>query len=189
MIRGRITGLNNATTYLNTTGQRLGRDFQNEIIKRSRALSAKMQMDLNNAVDKGAVPFTQRSILFMYKKVGNGVRSTILVKDLQAKYLYDVLVEEKAIDKFVPTSKARLDRFGNIAGMKRNLSNGRYKVITGKNGKERLIDTSQKKKEKRVIGLRESKKRKIIYDFYAEAEKGARLVIAGIQGSFVIKKG
>ncbi len=55
MIRGRITGLNNATTYLNTTGQRLGRDFQNEIIKRSRALSAKMQMDLNNAVDKGAV--------------------------------------------------------------------------------------------------------------------------------------
>ena len=48
---------------------------------------------------------------------------------------------------------------------------------------------SKKKKEKRVIGLRESKKRKIICDFYAEAEKGARLVIAGIQGSFVIKKG
>lgn len=189
MMRGSVTGIGNATAYLNTTGQRLGRDFQNEIIKRSKALAMKMQFDMNNSVDKGATNFTQRSILFMYRKVGNGVTTTIMVKNIQAQYLYDVIVKQKAIDKFIPTSKARLDRFGNITGLKKNLSSGRYKVVKSKNGKERLIDTSQKKKVKRVIGLRESKRRKLIYDFYAKAEEGARLVLNGIEGSFIIRKG
>lgn len=63
--------------------------------------------------------------------------------------------------------------------------------MKGKNGKERLIDTSKKDtttKTKRVIGLRESKRRKIIYDFYKEANDGVRLMISGIEGSFIIRR-
>lgn len=61
--------------------------------------------------------------------------------------------------------------------------------MKGKNGKERLIDTKQKKKEKRVIAVRENKKRKLIYDFYRNAEKGAVLIMSDIRGSFIVKKG
>lgn len=84
----RITGIDNVTNYIKTTGTKLGKQFQDEIIKRSRVLSMKVQADMNNAVDKGAVPFTQRSILFFYKKRGSGVTATIMVKDVQAQYLY-----------------------------------------------------------------------------------------------------
>ena len=184
----RITGIDNATNYIQTTGTKLGKKFHDEIIKRSRVLSMKVQADMNNAVDKGAVPFTQRSILFFYKKRGSGVTATIMVKDVQAQYLYGVLVEQKAIDKFVPTSKARLTKQGNISGLKKNLASGRYKIVKGKNGKERLIDTTQKKKQKRVIGLRESKRRKLIYDFYQEVNDGVMLVMSGIQGTFKVTR-
>ena len=180
----RITGIDNVTNYIKTTGTKLGKQFQDEIIKRSRVLSMKVQADMNNAVDKGAVPFTQRSILFFYKKRGSGVTATIMVKDVQAQYLYGVLVEQKAIDKFVPTSKARLTKQGNISGLKKNLASGRYKIVKGKNGKERLIDTTQK----RVIGLRESKRRKLIYDFYQEVNNGVMLVMSGIQGTFKVTR-
>ncbi|WP_312229007.1 hypothetical protein [Pseudescherichia sp.] len=184
-----VNGISNATAYLKQKGREFGKNFQNEIINRSKALAMKMQKDMNNAVDKGGVPFTQRSILFMYKKTGTGVRTTILVKNVQAKYLYDILVKEKAIDKFVPTSKARLTKQGNISGLQKNLQTGRYKIAKGKNGKVRLIDTTQKKKEKRIIAVRERKKRKLIYDFYGEAEKGARMILSGIKGTFIFKKG
>ncbi|EJL18165.1 hypothetical protein SSMOSELEY_1799 [Shigella sonnei str. Moseley] len=89
-----------------------------------------------------------------------------MVKDIQAKYLYQVLVQPKAIDKFIPTSSTRLTKQGNISGLKKNLLSERYKVVKGKNGKERLIDTAKKdtkKKTKRVIGLREKKQRRLIY--------------------------
>lgn len=189
----RITGLNDSKTYLTSAGKKLQNEFQSEIIKRSKALAQKMQADMNAAVDKGPTSFTQRSVLFMYKKSGaNSVRATIMIKNIQAQYLYDIIVKPKAIDKFIPTSAARLTKNGNIASLKANLGNGKYKVVKGKNGKERLIDTSKKdtkKKTKRVIGLRESKKRKLIYDFYNEAEKGVRLMISDISGSFMITKG
>lgn len=188
----RINGVASTKTYITTTGEKLNKQFQDEIIKRSRTLSHKVQADLNNAVDRGAVPFTQRSILFLYKKKGkDSIQCSILVKDVQAKYLYEVLVKPKAIDKFVPTSTAKLTKQGNISGLKKNLSNGRFKIVKSKNGKERLIDTSKKdtkKKTKRVIGLREQKRRKMIYDFYAEVESGFRVVMAGVQGSFVLKR-
>ena len=75
---------------------------------------------------------------------------------------------------------------GNIAGLKSGLSSGKYKVVKS-GGKRRLIDTSKKdtkRKTKRVVGLREKKKRKLVYDFYAEAEAGARLILAGVRGHF-----
>ncbi|ENV4137226.1 hypothetical protein ACFJ8K_001292 [Escherichia coli] len=188
----RINGIGSTTSYINTQGAKLGKLFQNEIIKRSKLLSQKVQADLNNSVDKGAVAFTQRSVLFLYKKNGkNSVTATIMIKDQQAKYLYNVLVEEKGIDKFIPTSVARLDRFGNISGLRRGLTSGKYKVVKSKNGKERLIDTSKKdtkKKTKRVIGLREERRRKLIYDFYSEVDKGVRVIMSGIQGTFRIKR-
>lgn len=188
----RINGIGNTKTYINKQGKALMKQFQEEIIKRSRVLSQKVQADLNNAVDKGSVVFTQRSILFMFRKGGaTSVRCTILVKSIQAKYLYEVIVDPKAIDKFIPTSTAKLTKQGNISGLKKNLSNGRYKVVKGKNGKERLIDTSKKdtkRKTKRVIGLREEKKRKMIYDFYGEIDKGFRVVISDLRGIFVIKR-
>jgi hypothetical protein len=180
-----------AQEYIRSTGQKLGRDFQKEIINRTRALAQKMQADLNQSVDRGSVAFTQRSILFLYKKKGIGVVTSILVKDIQAKYLYEIIVKQKAIDKIVPTSAARLTAQGNIAGLKKNLASGRYKIVKGKNGKQRLIDTTKKdtkRKTKRVIGLRESKRRKLIYDFFTEAKVGVRLMISGIEGSFIIRR-
>lgn len=187
----RLSGIRNTKDYINKQGIKLGKQFQSELINRSRVLSQKVQADLNNSVDKGAVSFTQRAVLFMYKKRGNGIICTIMIKNIQAKYLYEVLVEQKAVDKFVPTSTARLDRFGNISMMKKRISSGQYKVVKGKNGKERLIDTSKKdtkRKTKRVIGLREEKRRKIIYDFYTEVDKGVRIMISDIKGTFRVTK-
>lgn len=183
-----INGISSTSNYIQTQGARLNNQFQSEVIKRSKLLSQKMQADLNNSVDRGGVNFTQRSMLFFYRKIGrNSVTLTIMVKDVQAKYLYEVLVQPKAIDKFIPTSSARLTKQGNISGLKKNLSSGRYKVAKGKNGKEQLIDTSKrdtKKKTKRIIGIHEKRQRKLIYDFYHEANDGVRVIMTGIQGTF-----
>lgn len=187
MINGTITGIGNATAYLNTQGRQLGQNFQKELINRARALSIQLQKGISESVDKGAVPFTNRAVLFTYKKTGTGVTAKIIVKDLQAKYLYDVLVQPSAHEKYVPTSAARLTRQGNISGLKANLANGRYKVVV-QNGKKRIIDTSQKKKNKRVIGVRESKRRQLIYDFYANAERGAMLILNDIRGTFTLRR-
>lgn len=176
----------NAFKYINKEGKRINDEVLSRIIKDSRELSVKMQNDMSKAIDKGPVSFTQRSVAFLYSRYSSGCSTTILIKDVQARYLYEILVKPKAIDKIVPTSAARLDRFGNISGLKRNLSNGRYKVVK-QGSKERLIDNNAKK-GKRVIGLREEKRRKMVYDFYRNGEKGALLIIKDIKGTFKIKK-
>lgn len=183
----RINGLNNAREYINQQGRQLGKDFQKTLIKQTRELAMNMQNDLSNSIDRGAVPFTRRSMLFTYKLTGTGVRTSIIVKDLQAKYLYDVLVKQSNVPKFIPTSAARLTGQGNITGLRNNLKKGRYKIVKQK-GKERLIDTNQRKKGKRVIGLREDKRRKIIYDFYENAERGAVLIFNNINGTFKVTR-
>ncbi|WP_237567458.1 hypothetical protein [Phytobacter massiliensis] len=182
-----INGLGTAKSYINKRGKELGKDFQKTLIRETRDLSIKMQKELNESIDKGAVPFTSRAILFTYKLTGTGVSTSILVKDLQAKYLYDVLVKPKAIEKFIPTSAARLTKQGNITGLRNNLRKGRYKIVN-KGGKERLIDTAQRKQDRRVIGLREDKRRKLIYDFYEKGEQGAILIVSNIRGRFKVKK-
>lgn len=186
----RIIGLNNAKKYVQRQGQVLGKDFQKNMINRSRALSLEMQKDLVNSVDKGAVAFTKRAILFTYKSKGkDSFECSIIVKDTQAKYLREIITDvNQMFDKFIPTSAARLTREGNIAGLRNNIRKGRYKVV--KSGrKERLIDTQQntnKKRSKRVIGVREEKRRKMIYDFYSKGEEGFQMVISGVKGSFRI---
>lgn len=182
-----INGIRNAKTYLNTKGKQLGKDFQKTLVNRTRVLAQQMQKDLNASVDRGAVPFTQNAVLFLFKNNRTGVKCSIIIKDIQAKYLYDIIVKQKSFEKFIPTSAARLTKQGNITGLRSNLQKGRYKVVKQK-GKERLIDTQAKKRGKRVIGLREEKRRKIIYDFYAEGEKGMRVVISDIKGTFRITK-
>ncbi len=183
-----VHGIRQSQQYLNRTGKKLGKQFSTEMIKRGKALSIKLQQDLSAAVDKGAVPFTNRAILFMYRKNGNSSFSmSIRVKDLQAKYLYEVLVKQESVKKFVPTSAAKLNKYGNITGLQKNLKSGRFKVSTT-GGKKRLIDTNAKKKNKRVIGLEKPKTRKIIFDFYKEADKGARLIISDVKGVFKVTK-
>ncbi|EMN5860215.1 hypothetical protein RJ495_005110 [Pluralibacter gergoviae] len=182
----KISGIGNAKSYLNKQGKQLGSRFQKTLIKEVRNLSQNIQSGINSTVDRGAVPFTQRAVLFTYKMSGTSVSTSILIKDLQARYLYDVLVKPESIIKFIPTSAARLTQQGNITGLRNNLAKGRYKVVKS-GGKERLIDTS-KKDTNRVIGVRETKRRKMVYDFYEHAEVGAILIISNIRGTFKVKK-
>lgn len=177
----------NSVKYINKEGKRITEEVVKKIINDSRALSMKMQADMDKSIDLGPVAFTKRSMLFFYNRRGAGVTTTIMIKDVQARYLYDILLKPSMINKFVPTSGAKLDRFGNINGLRRNIKSGRYKVVKQK-GKERMIDTNAKK-GKRVIGLREEKRRKMVYDFYRNGEKGAMLIIKDIKGTFKVRKG
>lgn len=157
----------------------------------TRTLSRQIQADMSAAIDKGPVPFTNSAVLFFYAKIGTSVTCTIMIKDIQAKYLYDVIVKSSYINKFAPTSAAKMTKLGNISQLKSGLAKGKYKAVV-QNGKKYLIDITKKDtkyKTKRIIGVRESKKRKLVYDFYNEAEQGAIAIISGIQGHFKLKRG
>ncbi|HCD2515363.1 hypothetical protein [Citrobacter freundii] len=158
----------------------------------TRTLSRQIQADMSAAIDKGPVPFTNSAVLFFYAKIGTSVTCTIMIKDIQAKYLYDVIVKSSYINKFVPTSAAKMTKLGNISQLKSGLAKGKYKAVV-QNGKKYLIDITKKNtkyKTKRIIGVRESKKHKLVYDFYNEAEQGGAIaIISGIQGHFKLKRG
>lgn len=54
-----------------------------------------------------------------------------------------------------------------------------------------MIDTTKKgrkNRSKRVVGVREVKKRKMVYDFYANAEAGARLILSDLQGQYIFRR-
>ncbi|UAK22691.1 hypothetical protein [Kluyvera sp. CRP] len=110
-----------------------------------------------------------------------------MVKDIQARYLYDVVVKPSSIDKFIPTSAAKLTKQGNITGLKSNLKSGRYKVVES-HGTKRIIDTRVKKSDKRVIALKENKTRNLFYDWYKEGNQGIDLIITQIKGQYTIGK-
>lgn len=190
-VKTKISGLTCAKGFLNSEGKKYGNQFQDELISRSRTLSRQIQADMSAAIDKGPVPFTNSAVLFFYAKSGTSVTCTIMIKDIQAKYLYDVIVKSSYINKFVPTSAAKMTKLGNISQLKSGLAKGKYKTVV-QNGKKYLIDITKKDtkyKTKRIIGVRESKKRKLVYDFYNEAEQGAIAIISGIQGHFKLKRG
>ncbi|MEI9875998.1 hypothetical protein V5039_23485 [Enterobacter ludwigii] len=190
-IKTQVTGLSSAKGYINQQGKLYGNEFQNELITRTRQLAKTIQTDMSKAIDKGPVPFTNNAVLYFYKKVGTSVKCTIMIKDIQAEYLYDVIVQPNPLKKFVPTSSARLSIQGNIPQLKSGLEKGRYKVVV-ENGKKYLIDTTKKDtktKTKRVVGVRETKKRKLVYDFYKEAEAGIITIVSSMQGHFKLKKG
>lgn len=108
-------------------------------------------------------------------------------KEIEVSFYYDCFSQIDIHQQIL----ARLDRNGNISGFRKGLSSGKYKIIKSKNGKERLIDTTKKdtkKTTKRIVGIREEKRRKIIYDFYKEVDKGVRVIMSGIEGTFRIRK-
>ncbi|MEG5874659.1 hypothetical protein UXO56_23315, partial [Enterobacter ludwigii] len=92
-IKTQVTGLSSAKGYINQQGKLYGNEFQNELITRTRQLAKTIQTDMSKAIDKGPVPFTNNAVLYFYKKVGTSVKCTIMIKDIQAEYLYDVIVQ------------------------------------------------------------------------------------------------
>jgi len=169
-----------AVRVLNSQGKVFITDFQSELTKRCRALSKQIQDDINNSVEGGSVAFTKRAIFFNFIQHGNGNRTNqIIVRGSQAAYLRSVLTDDPAtFNKIVPTANARMTAQGNIAGLHTQM------------GKKYLIDTSLKKKKrnKRIIGKYEKKKRNMIYDFFDETEQKARLVINNMKGTFIFRR-
>ncbi|USL60367.1 hypothetical protein IAQ00_13605 [Pantoea ananatis] len=113
-----------------------------------------------------------------------------MVRGDQAAYLRDVVTDSSAlIDKIIPTSSAKLSKQGNISGLKAGINNKKYAVVQEK-GKKYLIDTTKKKnkRDKRVIGVKESKRRKMVFDFFKEAEDGAMIILSDVKGQFKITK-
>lgn len=188
--QGTVTGIPQARVYLNQQGQRAGQNFLKEVSNRARRLANQMQVDLNAAIAGGPVPFTSNAILFRFKRTSTGAVNEIIVKDYQAKYLHDIIVKPRNQVKIVPTSVAKLTAQGNISAMKSGIRNGKYKIVDS-GGKKRMIDTTKKGKKnrsKRVVGVREVKKRKMVYDFYANAEAGARLILSDLQGQYIFRR-
>lgn len=179
-----------AVRVLNSQGKMFITDFQSELTKRCRALSKQIQDDIINSVDGGAVNFTKRAIFFNFIQYGNGIRTNqIIVRGSQAAYLRSVLTDDPTtFNKIIPTANARMTAQGNIAGLHNQIGK-KYKVVE-QNGKKYLIDTSLKKKrrDKRIIGKYEKKKRKMIYDFFDETEHKARLVINNMKGTFIFRR-
>lgn len=180
----------NAVRVLNQQGQAFITSFQSELSKRCRALAKLVQDDINNTVDGGAVAFTKRAIFFNFIQHGNGTRTNqIIVRGQQAAYLRSVLTDDPTLfNKIVPTANARLTQQGNISAL-HNQMGKKYKVVE-QNGKRYLIDTSQKKKKrnKRIIGKYEKKKRKMIYDFFNEVEQKATLSLNTMRGQFTLRR-
>ncbi|KEA51853.1 hypothetical protein DT73_13035 [Mangrovibacter sp. MFB070] len=173
------------TTYIN--------NMQKEITNRARALSKQLQEKLNTSIEGGPVAFTKRTIFFNFIQNSNGTRTNqIIVRSSQLKYLQSIIFEQSSETKFVPTDNARLNKQGNIVGLKAGLNSKRYVVVEQK-GKKYLIDTTKKQKKgkqsKRIVAVRETKKRKMIFDFFENAEKGARLILNNVNGQFKFTKG
>ncbi len=179
-----------AVRVLNSQGKLFITDFQSELTKRCRALSKQIQDDISNSVDGGAVNFTKRAIFFNFIQYGNGIRTNqIIVRGSQAAYLRSVLTDDPTtFNKIIPTANARMTAQGNIAGLHTQMGK-KYKVVE-QNGKKFLVDTSLKKKkrDKRIIGKYEKKKRKMIYDFFDETEQKGRLVINNMKGTFIFRR-
>ncbi|WP_288953765.1 hypothetical protein [uncultured Citrobacter sp.] len=180
----KIRGTKQVQSYINKEGKNFNNEFRNEMITKMREVSRELQLGINNAADGGVVPFTRNAMLYFFNKRATGVTCTIQVKDIQAQYLYGSIVERENIDKFIPTTDARLTKQGNITGLKANLKSGKYKVVEHK-GVKRIIDT--RKKDKRVIARKEDKARKIIFDFYKEADTRIIKVINNMQGQYSIR--
>lgn len=181
-----VKGIREVQGYVNKEGRDMKNQFSSELINDLRQVSRELQIGINQAAEGGVVPFTGNAMLTFFNKRATGVTVTLMVKDLQAQYLYGSLVEKETIDKFIPTSAAKLTKQGNITGLKANLKSGKYKVIEQK-GTKRIIDT--RKKKDRVIATKEIKTRKIIFDWYAVADRKINIVINNLRGEFSTRNG
>lgn len=178
-----------AIKWVNNKQTEIVVNVQSEITKKIRAVAYELQNKLNQDIKGGPVPFTKRAILFNFIQRGEVRTNQIIVRGEQAKYLSAVITKAAEIhDKFIPTDNVKLNNFGNIPVLHAGM-NKKYKVATV-NGKKMLIDTTKKKKnrDKRIIGVKERKTRKMIFDFFEEAESGARLALSNMNGTYYFSK-
>lgn len=176
--------------WVNTQGKTITTNLQSEVTKRIRELSKKLQTEMDASIAGGPVGFTRRALFFNFVTKGDVRTNQIIVRGDQAAYLRTVISDVHEIfEKFVPTSNARLTKQGNISGLRANLSSKKFVVIDVK-GKKMLVDTTMKgkRRDKRIIGVREEKQRKMVFDFFQQAEDGAKLILSSINGTFQITK-
>lgn len=178
-----------AGRWINDEGGRIIINVQSEITNRCRELARQMQEQLNKEIKDGPVAFTKRALFFNYIQSGDKRINQIIVRGDQAAYLRTVLDPDEAnelYDKIIPTQSARLTKQGNISTLNKGITSKKLIVVEEK-GKKYLIDTTKKSKKqrsKRVIGIKEKKKRKLVYDFFKNAEDGAKLILSDINGTF-----
>ncbi|MBK5014009.1 hypothetical protein [Pantoea sp. S62] len=178
-----------AIKWVNTKQTEIVVNVQSEITKKIRAVAYELQNKLNQDIKGGPVPFTKRAILFNFIQRGEVRTNQIIVRGEQAKYLSAVITKAAEVHaKFIPTDNVKLNKFGNIPGLRAGMDK-KYKVATVK-GKKMLIDTTKKKKKRdqRIVAVKERKVRKLIFDFYQEAESGARLALSNMNGTYYFSK-
>lgn len=178
-----------AIKWVNNKETEIVINVQSNITKKIREVSKQLQDKLDNDIKGGPVPFTKRAIFFNFVQRGDRRTNQIIVRGDQTKYLSSVITDAADIyDKFIPTSNAKLSKQGNIAGLHAGM-NKKYKVANVK-GKKMLIDTTKnkKKRDKRIIGVKEKKNRKMIFDFFNESESNSRLALSNINGTYYFSK-
>jgi hypothetical protein len=178
-----------AIKWVNNKETEIVINVQSNITKKIREVSKQLQDKLDNDIKGGPVPFTKRAIFFNFIQRGDRRTNQIIVRGDQTKYLNSVITDAADIyDKFIPTSNAKLSKQGNIAGLHAGM-NKKYKVANVK-GKKMLIDTTKnkKKRDKRIIGVKEKKNRKMIFDFFNEAESNSRLALSNMNGTYYFSK-
>jgi len=178
-----------AIKWVNNKETEIVINVQSNITKKIREVSKQLQDKLDNDVKGGPVPFTKRAIFFNFIQRGDRRTNQIIVRGDQTKYLSSVITDAADIyDKFIPTSNAKLSKQGNIAGLHAGM-NKKYKVAKVK-GKKMLIDTTKnkKKRDKRIIGVKEKKNRNMIFDFFNEAESNSRLALSNMNGTYYFSK-
>lgn len=178
-----------AVKWVNDKQTEIVVNVQSEITKKIREVAKQLQDKLNDDIKGGPVPFTKRAILFNFIQRGDRRTNQIIVRGDQAKYLSSVITDAAGIyDKFIPTSNAKLSKQGNITGLHAGM-NKKYKVANVK-GKKMLIDNTKnkKKRDKRIIGVKEKKNRKMIFDFFNEAESNSRLALSNMNGTYYFSK-
>ncbi|ECD3897897.1 hypothetical protein E0U70_20175 [Salmonella enterica subsp. enterica serovar Gloucester] len=187
-----VTGAQNCITSLNNTGRWCITSLQQELSARCRQVSKEIQEMINKDVSGGAVNFTMRAVMFNFIKLPNDIRENqIIVKPDQTKYLERILTDDKqTFEKFVPTSNAKLDKYGNIQGMHRNIKSKKYQIV--KQGtKTYMIDTSKKGKnnnDKRIIAVEnDNETRNELFDFYDECALLATEQISDLKGNFTME--
>ncbi|WP_182057869.1 hypothetical protein [Pantoea sp. ME81] len=180
-----------ASTWLNNQGQAIIINVQSEISKRMRTLTAQLQKELNQDIAGGPVPFTSRALFFNFIVKSDGSRTNqIIVRGDQAAYLRTVLTDvNEVFDKMIPTQSAKLNKQGNIMGLKAGIGSKKLIVVEEK-GKKYLIDTTKKKKkrEQRVVAVREKKRRSMFFDFFQKAEDGAKLILTDVSGTYTFTR-
>lgn len=193
MINGRFKPGNtpqDAGTWLNNSGSTYIMGMQSEISKRMRELTKQLQQELNKDIAGGPVAFTNRALFFNFIQRGDVRTNQIIVRGDQAAYLRSVITDvDEVFDKLVPTSNAKLSKQGNISGLKAGIGSKKLVVVEEK-GKKYLIDTTKNKKKRaqRVVAVKERKKRKMVFDFFRNAEDGAKLILSDVSGTYKFTK-